>query len=201
MAFFLAILLLSCGAQHKFAATEQFSEDNSPVYILPFPEGKTYRLIQGYNSSFSHRGRLGLDFPMKTGSPVTAARKGVVVRVEEGHKKGGLNKKYYGRANTVIVRHEDGSQAYYGHLKYGGALVNPGDTVHAGDTIALSGSTGYSAFPHLHFTVWGPTPRGRGQIPTRFYTQNGIRYLKPGKRYRNVGISPSGREESLTSGN
>jgi murein DD-endopeptidase MepM/ murein hydrolase activator NlpD len=82
------------------------------------------------------------------------------------------------------VRHSDGSQAFYGHLKYNGVLVNVGDTVRTGQIIALSGSTGYSALPHLHFMVWGPTPQGRSQIPSRFATSKGILYLRPGSWYK-----------------
>ncbi len=49
----------------------------------------------------------------------------------------------------------DGSIAYYWHLQKDGVLVNIGDTVQTGQWIGLSGNTGYSAFPHLHFEVQG----------------------------------------------
>ncbi|HEU4471414.1 MAG TPA: M23 family metallopeptidase [Flavisolibacter sp.] len=185
--FFSIVLLLSitsCGVQHRFTASSEGLADSSYVYALPYPAGRSYLLIQGYNSGFSHKGRLSLDFKMKKGSPVTAARAGVVVRVQQDYKKGGISKKFLGRANQVVIRHSDGSQAMYAHLQYRGALVKPGDTVQKGQQIGLSGSTGYSAMPHLHFIVWGPTPRGRGQLPTRFRTHKGDIYLKPGKRYK-----------------
>ena len=163
--------------------------DNSFIYALPYPEGESHRLIQGYKSQLSHKGRLALDFRMKKGSIVTAARAGVVVRVEQSFTKGGIGKKYLRKANQVIIRHDDGSQAYYGHLEHNGSLVKTGDTVRQGQPIARSGSTGYSALPHLHFIVWGPVPGGgRSQLPTRFLTDKGIGYLKPGKKYRNVSI-------------
>ena len=183
--FILVISLGSCGIQHQFTSTSEADEDSSYVYALPYPAGKSHFLLQGYRSKFSHKGRLALDFKMKKGSPVAAAREGVVVRVEESFKKGGINKKYLRKANQVVIRHSDGSQAYYGHLQYNGVLVKPGDTVRVGQVIAKSGSTGYSATPHLHFIVWGPQPGGgRGQLPTRFQTQKGPRYLKPGRSYR-----------------
>jgi murein DD-endopeptidase MepM/ murein hydrolase activator NlpD len=180
----LLLVLGSCGVQHQFTHTPQTDQDESFVYALPYPKGEKHLLIQGYKSSFSHKARLALDFKMKKGSLVTAAREGVVVRVEERYKKGGVSKKYLGRANQVVIRHSDGSQAMYAHLQFEGALVNVGDTVQQGQVIAKSGSTGYSALPHLHFIVWGPMPNGgRGQIPTRFQTKSGPRYLKPGKSY------------------
>lgn len=185
LVFFMMVVSFSCGVQHHFATSAEKISDSSFVYSLPFPSGTSHFLIQGYNSSFSHKDRLALDFKMKKGSVVTAARGGVVVKVEQGYTKGGVNKKYYRKANQVIMLHSDGSQAYYGHLQYKGALVKEGDIVQQGQPLAKSGSTGYSALPHLHFIVWGPIPGGgRSQRPTRFKTKNGKEYLKPGKWYR-----------------
>ncbi len=181
--FILLFCLASCGVQHRFASWQEYENDTSYVYALPYPKGKVHLLLQGYNSRFSHRGRLALDFKMKQGALITAAREGVV-RTEEGFSQGGISKKYLGKANQVVIRHSDGSHAYYGHLQYNGVLVSTGDSVKQGDVIAKAGSTGYSATPHLHFIVWGPTPQGRSQLPTRFKTKKGIEYLKPGKWYR-----------------
>jgi murein DD-endopeptidase MepM/ murein hydrolase activator NlpD len=179
------VLIYSCGSQHHFANKALARADSSYVYALPYEKGKSRFLIQGYNSMFSHRNRLAYDFKMKKGSLVTAARGGVVVRVEQGFTKGGVGKKFYRKANQVIILHNDGSQAYYGHLLHNGALVQVGDSVKQGQVIAKSGSTGYSALPHLHLIVWGPTPNGgRSQLPVRFNTKKGVRYLKPGKWYR-----------------
>ena len=180
------VLFSSCGVQHRFASKQEHDNDSSYVYSLPYPKGTSHLVLQGYNSQLSHKKRLALDFKMKKGSLVTAARGGVVVRVVENFTRGGISKKFLDKANQVVIRHDDGSQAYYGHLQYKGVLVNTGDTVKQGDVIAKSGSTGYSATPHLHFTVWGPTPNGRSQLPTRFKTKKGAAYLKPGKWYRAV---------------
>jgi murein DD-endopeptidase MepM/ murein hydrolase activator NlpD len=180
----LVFLITSCGTQYHFASRKDKGNDTSFVYSLPYPKGTSHFMVQGYNSKLSHQNRLALDFKMKKGSPVTAARDGVVVRVQEGFTKGGISKKYLGKANQVVIRHSDGSQAMYAHLQHNGALVNVGDTVKQGDTIAKSGSTGYSAMPHLHFIVWGPTVSGRSQLPTRFNTKKGVEYLKPGKWYK-----------------
>lgn len=180
------IVFASCGRQFHFSPTSTVPSDTSFVYTLPYPPGKTKLLVQGYNSQFSHRGRLGYDFKMKTGSPVTATRDGIVVALREDHTKGGVNRKYYGQANSVTVRHADGTQAFYGHLKYDGVVVSVGDSVHTGQLLAYSGSTGYSAFPHLHFMVWWPAAVGRKQVPVRFHTRKGTMYLRPGHWYKAV---------------
>ncbi|MDB5250919.1 MAG: hypothetical protein JWP27_88 [Flaviaesturariibacter sp.] len=176
--------LIACGVRLPKGSDTRPVADTSYVYALPYPPGTSHLLIQGYNSRFSHRGRLGLDFKMNRGSTITAARAGVVARVVDSFSKGGLKKKYLGRGNQVVIRHCDGSQALYGHGKKGGALVKVGDSVRTGQPLALSGSVGYSAFPHLHFIVWGPTPGGRRQLPTRFATKKGPAYLRPGRWYR-----------------
>ena len=180
----LLLILSSCGVRHRFAGRVAQRADTSTVYALPYPKGVAHFVIQGYKSSFSHKGRLNIDFMMKKGSDVTAARDGIVARVEERYTKGGVNKKYFRFANQVIVRHSDGSLAMYAHLQHNGALVAVGDTVRKGQLIAKSGSTGYSALPHLHFAVWVPSKGGRAEIPTRFQTRRGIKYLRPGRWYR-----------------
>ena len=185
----LSLFLFACGHQYRFANRQLAAADTSFVYSLPYPKGKSHLLVQGYNSRFSHRGRLGLDFKMKTGSPITAARGGVVVGLEESNTEGGPRRSYFRKANFVTIRHEDGTMASYGHLKHNGVAVNLGDTVQAGQVIAHSGSTGYSAIPHLHFSVWKPDTVRRKAIPTRFHTRNGIRYLRPGYWYRSTRVT------------
>ena len=161
-------------------------DDSSYVYALPYEEGKSYRLVQGYFGPFSHKERAALDFKMKRGTKITAARGGTVVRVKEDGDRGGWNRKYRPYGNNIVIQHEDGSRAGYWHLQLNGALVNVGDTVKKGQVIALSGKTGYSAMPHLHFMVWSFDPeRQWRQVPTRFQTSRGIKYLRPWKKYRN----------------
>jgi murein DD-endopeptidase MepM/ murein hydrolase activator NlpD len=189
ISYIIALLTFSCGVQHRLQQDETATDD-SYVYQLPYAEGKSYLVVQGYRSWFSHKGRLAYDFKMKTGTPVYAAREGVVTSVQEDFTKGGIGKKYYRKANSIVIRHEDGSNAMYAHLKHNGAEVKPGDAVKRGQLIGYSGNTGYSAFPHLHFLVWGPTKDGRrAQLPVRFQTVNGAKYLKPGRSYKSVNES------------
>lgn len=161
-------------------------DDTSYVYSLPFEKGKTFRVIQGYFSRFTHKERAALDFNMKRGTKITAAREGVVVRVKEDGINGGFNKKYRKDGNNIVIQHADGSRAGYWHLQHDGALVNVGDSVKKGQLIALSGKTGYAAVPHLHFLVWTTKNGQWQQVPTRFQTSAGIKYLKSWGNYRNA---------------
>lgn len=163
-------------------------DDTSYVYALPFEEGKSYYMVQGYFGSFTHKERAALDFKMKRGSMICAARDGVVVRVKEDGDRGGLKRRLRAYGNYVIIQHADSSRAGYWHIKKDGALVNAGDTVKKGQPIALSGKTGYSAIPHLHFLVWSiDNKRQWRQVATRFKTSKGIKYLRPLRRYKNNG--------------
>lgn len=162
-------------------------DDTSYVYSLPFKPGKKYRLIQGYFSRFTHKERAALDFNLRRGDSIAAAREGVVTRVKEDGTKGGLNRKYRPQGNNIIIQHADGSRAGYWHLQHNGALVEVGDSVKTGQVIALSGKTGYAFVPHLHFLVWRSGNGQWYQVPTRFATQKGIIYLRPWKKYKKPG--------------
>jgi murein DD-endopeptidase MepM/ murein hydrolase activator NlpD len=157
--------------------------DNSYVYHLPFANGNKYFLIQAYNSKMSHKSELSLDFKMKIGSKICAAREGVVTATKEDSNKGGLKDEYYNEGNHIIIQHSDGSIAMYWHLKKGGVLVNIGDTITKDQLIGYSGNTGYTAFPHLHFQVQN---KNGGDIATRFITKKGTMYLRPGKYHKAV---------------
>ena len=159
-------------------------DDTSHVYLLPYPAGKKYRVIQGYFSRFTHKERAALDFNLKRGDTICAAREGRVVRVKEDGKRGGLNRKYRPDGNNIVIQHPDGSRAGYWHLQYQGAWVNPGDSVSAGQPIALSGKTGYALSPHLHFLVWRYEKGQWQQVPTRFATHRGTLYLRGWKKYK-----------------
>ena len=163
-------------------------DDTSYVYSLPYENGKSYWLVQGYFSHYTHKERAALDFKMKRGTKIYAARGGVVVRVKEDGDRGGLNKKYRPYGNNIVIRHADISRAGYWHLQKDGAVVNAGDTVQQGQLIGYSGKTGYTLFPHLHFLVWTFDENGKWkQLPTRFQTSKGVKYLRSIRRYKKPG--------------
>lgn len=158
-------------------------DDSSYIYALPYTTGKRFLFIQGANSKMSHQNELAFDFKMKVGSRVCAARGGVVITTKEDSDKGGLKPAFLNDGNHIIIRHEDGSSAYYWHLKKDGVIVHAGDTVKQGQIIGYSGNTGYSAFPHLHFQV--VNANGKEILP-RFKTKKGAIYLRPGRWYKSV---------------
>lgn len=160
-------------------------DDTSFVYSLPYENGKSYWLVQGYFSHYTHKERAALDFKMKKGTKIYAARGGIVVRAKEDGDRGGLNKKYRPYGNNIIIQHADSSRSGYWHLQKDGAVVNVGDTVKQGQLIGYSGKTGYTLFPHLHFLVWTFDENGRWQqIPTRFQTSKGVKYLRSIRKYK-----------------
>ena len=125
-------------------------------YLLPLRQAHQ-RVDQGFGGSFSHadpQNYYAVDFAADIGTTVLAARDGIVMQVESDFDKAGLDmEKYGGRANYVRILHTDGSMGLYAHLEEGGVLVRVGQQVHAGQPIGLSGNTGFTTGPHLHFAV------------------------------------------------
>ncbi len=161
-------------------------DDSSFIYHLPYEENTSHLLVQGYFSRYTHKNRAALDFKMKKGTKICAVRDGVVLRLKEDGNNGGSQVKYRSFGNFVVIQHEDSSRSGYWHLQFNGVLVNVGDTVKQGQVIGLSGKTGYTYFPHLHFIVWRSDGKGQWtQIGSRFQTNKGIRYLRPFRFYRN----------------
>ena len=162
--------------------------DDHYLYALPFQSGSTYRLLQGYGSRFSHTGleEFAIDVDMPIGTPVHAARPGIVVRTESSNTRGCWDEGCGRWANFIVILHSDGTTGEYYHLGHHGVIVDVGDEVVRGQKIGYSGNTGHTTRPHLHFAVYRVTESGDTQsIAVRFDTANGI-IARPrhGKRYR-----------------
>ena len=162
--------------------------DTSPVYQLPWQVGKKMRLVKGWQSNLSHSGELSQDFKMKINTPIHAARSGVVLQIKWDGKSAGLKEKFLAEGNFIIIRHSDSTCAGYWHLNYKGVLVEVGDTISQGQKIGLSGHTGYSAFPHLYFMVFTYENGQKKTIPIRFKTTRGIKYIRPGRKFKAVRV-------------
>ena len=167
--------------------------DDTYVYRLPYGEGVSYPVIQGYGSKLSHTGPeyFTVDFRMDVGTPVYAARDGVVVLFEDSHDRACWSEECGRLANFVVLLHSDGTTGEYYHLARNSVAVALGEHVRRGQLIARSGNTGYSNAPHLHFGVYRTERDGRTQsVPVRFLTDAGIidaprmgaRYLNPSSR-------------------
>ena len=151
--------------------------DDEHLYALPYASGESYRILQGFGSRFSHIGleEFAVDFDMRVGTPVHAARAGTVVRVEESHSRGCWEDGCGRYANYIVILHSDGTTGEYYHLMQDGALVDIGESVGRGQKIGYSGNTGHTTMPHLHFAVYRATTWGNTQsIAVRFEGAKGI---------------------------
>ena len=128
--------------------------DADHLYAVPFGGDARRELTQGFGGAGSHLAsmRYSLDFLMPEGTPVLAARAGIVLLLQDGYTEGGTDPDLLERANLVVVAHSDGTMASYGHLTPG-IPVSVGDRVVEGDVLGLSGATGFAGRPHLHFHV------------------------------------------------
>ena len=138
----------ACGRPYPAQATS--------AHILPWAVGEEYRVGQGNCGAGSHGAgtvvQYAYDFLLPTGTPVVATRSGTVVLVEDSFPDG---TRRAGEENYINVLHPDGPIAGYVHLTENGALVTVGDSVAQGQVIGLSGDSGSSSEPHLHFHVQG----------------------------------------------
>ncbi len=114
-----------------------------PTYIKPISGGRLTsnfgrRKAPTRGASTYHK---GVDWATPTGTTVVASSGGVVAKAGWGS----------GYGYVVYINHPDGKQTRYGHLSK--VLVSAGQTVSQGQKIALSGNTGVSTGPHVHFEI------------------------------------------------
>lgn len=130
---------------------------STQIESLPYPSGKSYKLLQGNNSNPTHNhqgSRYAFDFTLKIGDTITSTQNGYVIGVVDGYKGWGMSNKWKSFGNQVII-YDTISHLFtmYGHLKEHGSLVDVGEYVSIGQPIALSGKTGQTTEEHLHFNV------------------------------------------------
>jgi len=138
------------------------------LYRYPLPwRGGPFRLTQGANGKYSHftpKGRYAMDIAMPEGTPIVAARAGVVVKTENGQTRHGKDPS----GNFVRILHDDGTMGVYLHLMRNSVTVQEGQNVAAGTQIGRSGNTGNSSGPHLHFVVQRNVGLALESIPYQF---------------------------------
>lgn len=160
------------------------------VYALPYPRGRTFGVLQGFHGAFSHRGsnEYAVDFNCPVATPVVAARPGTVVAINASAQGSGTTPEFLDdrRANFVVILHDDGTLGEYMHLSPSGVEVKPGQVVRRGEELALSGNTGFSSTPHLHFQVITASEDGSAKHPFPFEFAISARRVAPplqGQRY------------------
>ena len=100
------------------------------------------RFTSGFGAGRGRYPHAGVDWAVPVGTPVKAALAGTVL----GRQPVGRTGRY------VFLSHPGGRNTYYGHLSR--PMVSAGDSVAKGQVIGLSGNTGRSTGPHLHFETW-----------------------------------------------
>ncbi|MFI1969888.1 M23 family metallopeptidase [Streptomyces cinnamoneus] len=125
----------------------------------------SYELTAGFGGSGVHwsGGHTGQDFAAPTGSPVRAVGAGTVISTGCGGPFG----------ISVVVRHAGGWYSHYAHLA--APLAVPGHKVRAGEWIGLSGTTGNSTGPHLHFEIRTTPEFGSAVEPVGWLRKRGVR--------------------------
>ncbi|MBO0598076.1 M23 family metallopeptidase, partial [Nesterenkonia sp. E16_7] len=150
------------------SATRNATQFRYPIaqraYSYTSPYGARCMPTQG--ASTSH---LGQDLGAPDGTPIYSVADGTVVRTFTGNRY---------NAGYVVVQHRvDGKtfhSAYY-HMWNANTHVRIGQTVNAGQTIGLVGSSGPSTGPHLHLEIWeGAWINGTSHNPTTWLAQRGV---------------------------
>ncbi|MER7810608.1 M23 family metallopeptidase [Streptomyces sp900116325] len=117
-------------------------------------------------SRWAHK-HSGQDFAVPVGTKVEAAHGGVVVKA--GPNGGGDGPAY---GNAIVIKHDNGMYSQYAHLSR--IDVHIGQSVEKGQQIALSGNTGNSSGPHLHFEIRTTPNYGSAVNPVAFLNKQGV---------------------------
>ncbi len=148
-------------------------------YLYPL-QTAALRIQQAWGGGFSHadaENRHAVDFAAPVGTAVVAARDGVVMQSEAGFADaapGEDEDALVARANFIRILHDDGTMALYAHLQPGGVLARLGQRVRRGQVIGLSGNTGRSTAPHLHFVLQANRGMRLQSLPFRMFGPQGI---------------------------
>ncbi len=135
---------------------------NEPGFGVVLPEQWPLDGFITRNYEFSSidpgRSHVGIDIAVPRGTPVHAVADGTVISAEWNPRYG----------HRVMVDHGGGMISMYGHNEL--LLVETGDRITSGEPIALSGNSGISTAPHLHFEIW---LNGRAVDPRALLPQRG----------------------------
>ncbi|WP_030703088.1 MULTISPECIES: LysM peptidoglycan-binding domain-containing M23 family metallopeptidase [unclassified Streptomyces] len=138
------------------------SEATGSGWSAPLVNPNVTTQYRASGASWSSGYHTGSDFQAASGTPVLAIGPGTVVSAG--------NSGSYG--NEVVLKHEDGMYSQYAHQS--SLNVSVGQTVTGGQQIGLSGSTGNSTGPHLHFEVRTGPSYGSDVDPIAYLRQHGV---------------------------
>ncbi|MEW1721793.1 M23 family metallopeptidase [Streptomyces sp. NPDC093109] len=155
--------------QHRAAAQAPAKETAAKAATWTGPV-KKYTLSASFGlggSRWSHK-HSGQDFAVPIGTAVHAAHAGTVVKA--GPNGAGDGPAY---GNAIVVKHANGTYSQYAHLSK--VQVKIGQAVKTGQQIALSGNTGNSSGPHLHFEIRTTPNYGSAVNPVNFLRSVGVK--------------------------
>ncbi|MFH9299233.1 M23 family metallopeptidase [Streptomyces sp. NPDC017520] len=147
-------------AKKKAEDKKKAAKKNAASWKTPV---KKYTLSASYGTGGARWAskHSGQDFAVPIGTTVTAVHKGTVVKA--GPNGAGDGPAY---GNAVVIKHSNGKYSQYAHLSQ--VNVKVGETVKTGEKIALSGNTGNSSGPHLHFEIRTSPNYGSALNPAAF---------------------------------
>jgi len=161
-------------------------------YYPPFPLGLAFPISQGFDEDTTHKdpsNQYAVDIVMPIGTPILAARAGVVMEMEDNFHGAAQKERYLPRSNYIRILHDDGTMAVYAHLEANSLRVREGTQVSRGQWIANSGNTGYSNGPHLHFVIQLNVGMSLESMPFSFITPTGVT-TTPSTRMMLSGVLP-----------
>ena len=159
----LVLILVTLSTAHESLAQSSSSAPSDvksePEVDVPFGCGYAFPVSQTHNTgSHLQNDVWAWDFRMPEGTPVVAARDGVVRMARGDSTEGGCDPRFAPSANYVVLDHGEGTETQY--LHFSAVVVHLGDRVKAGDLLGFSGKTGWACGAHLHFKVAHPNSVG-----------------------------------------
>lgn len=132
------------------------------AFVAPLEDASLSTPYQSSGGLWSSGSHTGVDFSASEGTEVRSVASGEVVEA-------GMDGSF---GNSVVIEHRDGTYTQYGHLS--SVSVSAGQTVKSGQKIALSGSTGNTTGPHLHFEARTGPDYGSDMDPVSYLRKHGV---------------------------
>lgn len=143
-------------------ANQPAAQSDASGYTAPVDGAATTTAYRAAGGSWASGYHTGVDFAASSGTTVKAVGPGTVVSAGWAGSYG----------NEVVIKHDDGQYSQYAHLS--SLSVSAGQSVGGGDQIGLSGSTGNSTGPHLHFEIRTGPSYGSDVDPLAYLRGHGV---------------------------